>query len=39
MATYRTLEEWNTRYGKSIRIVTRDAEGHLVDQVSLAALV
>jgi hypothetical protein len=39
MAQYRTLEEWNTRFGKSIRVVTRDERGRMVDQVSLASLV
>lgn len=38
MATYRTLETWNTRYGVSERIVTRDAEGKILDNVSWTAL-
>lgn len=38
MATYRTLETWNTRFGVSERIVTRDAEGKIMDNVSLSAL-
>jgi hypothetical protein len=35
----RSLEVWNTRYGKSTRIVTRDEFGKIVDNVSLSALV
>lgn len=27
-------EKWNTRYGKSARVVVRDAKGHFVDNVS-----
>lgn len=38
MTTYRTLETWNTRYGVSERIVTRDANGKILDNVSWSAL-
>lgn len=27
-------EKWNTRFGKSERVVVRDAKGHFVDNVS-----
>lgn len=27
-------EKWNTRFGKSQRVVVRDANGHFVDNVS-----
>ena len=27
-------EKWNTRFGKSQRVVVRDAKGHFVDNVS-----
>jgi hypothetical protein len=27
-------EKWNTRFGKSDRVVVRDANGHFVDNVS-----
>lgn len=27
-------EKWNTRFGKSARVVVRDAKGHFVDNVS-----
>jgi len=27
-------EKWNTRFGKSSRVVVRDANGHFVDNVS-----
>ena len=27
-------EKWNTRFGKSDRVVVRDARGHFVDNVS-----
>ena len=35
---YRYMETWKTRYGKSQRVVTRDANGRFVDQVSLSAI-
>jgi hypothetical protein len=35
---FRSLETWNTRFGKSRRAVTRDARGRFVDNVSLTAL-
>ncbi len=35
----RSLEVWNTRYGRSTRIVTRTWDGKIVDNVSLTALV
>lgn len=38
IAEKRSLEVWSTRYGKSLRIVTRRA-GRLVDQVSLTSLL
>jgi len=38
MSTYRTLETWNTRYGVSERIVTRDSHGKIMDNVSWSAL-
>lgn len=36
---YRTLENWNTRYGTSTRLVTRDKLGKIVDNVSLTGLL
>jgi len=36
---FRSVEDWDTRYGKSIRIVTRDQYGRLVDQVSLGSVL
>ena len=35
---YSYLEQWDTRYGLSDRIVIRDQNGHFVDNVSLTAL-
>ena len=32
------LETWNTRYGVSERIVTRDSSGKILDNVSWTAL-
>lgn len=32
------LEQWDTRYGKSDRVVIRDEKGHFVDNTSLTAL-
>jgi len=36
---YRYLETWDTRYGKSQRIVTRDGNGKFLDTVSLSGLL
>lgn len=36
--TFRYLETWNTRFGQSQRIVTRDEDGKFLDTVSLSAL-
>jgi hypothetical protein len=38
MSEFRSLEQWNTRFGKSKRVVTRDAKGRFVDNVSLKAI-
>jgi hypothetical protein len=38
MRTFRYLETWDTRFGKSERLVTRDSDGKFVDTVSLTAL-
>jgi hypothetical protein len=32
------LEKWDTRFGKSERVVIRNGYGHFVDNVSLTAL-
>ena len=37
-AEFRSLEQWNTRYGKSKRVVTRDNLGRFVDNVSMKAI-
>lgn len=39
MPATRSIEVWNTRFGKSTRIVTRTADGKIVDNVSLSALL
>jgi hypothetical protein len=31
---YLSEEKWNTRFGKSSRVVVRDAKGHFVDNKS-----
>jgi hypothetical protein len=31
---YLSEEKWNTRFGKSNRVVVRDAKGHFVDNKS-----
>lgn len=36
--TYPYLEQWDTRFGLSERIVIRDANGKFVDNVSLTSL-
>lgn len=36
--TYSYLESWDTRFGKSERVVIRDENGKFVDNVSLTAL-
>ncbi len=36
---YRYLETWDTRFGKSQRIVTRDKNGKFLDTVSLSGLL
>jgi hypothetical protein len=36
---FRSLEAWDTRFGTSVRVVTRDERGRLVDNVSLAAVL
>ena len=33
-ALFIAQEKWNTRFGKSDRVVVRDANGHFVDNVS-----
>jgi hypothetical protein len=35
---YPYLEQWDTRYGLSERVVIRDTNGKFVDNVSLTAL-
>ena len=35
---YRSIEAWNTKHGKSIRVVTR-SEGKFVDNVSINKLL
>ena len=35
---YPYLEQWDTRFGLSDRVVIRDANGKFVDNVSLTAL-
>ena len=35
----RYLETWDTRFGKSQRIVTRDANGKFMDTISLTGLL
>ena len=36
--TYAYLEQWDTRFGKSDRVVIRNQNGKFVDNVSLTAL-
>jgi hypothetical protein len=36
---FRYLETWDTRFGKSQRIVTRDKNGKFLDTVSLSGLL
>lgn len=36
---FRSLEAWSTRFGSSVRVVTRDDKGKFVDNVSLTALL
>ena len=36
--TYAYLEQWETRFGKSDRVVIRNSNGKFVDNVSLTAL-
>jgi len=36
---YSYLEQWDTRYGLSKRVVVRDQNGHFVDNFSLTALM
>lgn len=38
ISKYSYLEQWNTRYGVSERVVIRDANGKFVDNVSLTSL-
>jgi hypothetical protein len=33
------IEKWNTKQGKSVRIVTRGPDGKFYDNVSLASLI
>jgi hypothetical protein len=35
----KSLENWNTRYGKSIRVVERDSLGRFIDNTSLSSLI
>jgi hypothetical protein len=34
-----TMETWNTKQGKSVRIVTRGKGGKFYDNISLASLI
>lgn len=38
VSKYPYLEQWDTRYGLSDRVVIRDQNGKFVDNVSLTAL-
>jgi hypothetical protein len=35
----KALENWDTKNGKSIRVVVRDANGRFIDNTSLASLI
>jgi len=35
---FRSAERWSTRYGNSVRLVTRDANGRFVDNISVRPL-
>jgi len=35
----KALEAWDTKDGKSVRIVVRDTKGRFIDNTSLASLI